>query len=280
MRLIIKNIQQEKYYISVQDNSVTIRQVKKIIGEKYSYNPKDLFLFYNGLVLENSRKLIDYNISDRSVLIMVIKKREKIKIKNYLLLSLSIISFITSIIIPFLLKTCYLLNYLINTNYIKGKITENINRYLKNINLSELSFNPYSSIKCYNFNLDISELKQNDYFLNISSYSNIDIMINKLDGCLKFNYDIGFLKKEIKIEFKINLDCSIKITLYPFTIKYSSYKYNLDYMIYNRGLITGSLIYVVVHYYENKIKETLDEYFKKIPEILESYIKSKFKFLK
>ena len=280
MRLIIKTIQQEKYYISVQDNSITIQQVKIIIGTKYSYDPKTLYLLYNGLVLENSRKLIDYNISDKSVLIMVIKKRENIKKKNYLLLSLSIISFITSIIIPFLLKTSYLLNYLINTNYIKGKITENLNHYLKNINLDGLSFSPYPSIDCYNFNLYISELKQNDYFLNISSYSNIDIIIKKLDGYLKFNYKVAILPKEIKIEFKITLDCSIKITLYPFTIKYSSYKYDSDFMIYNRGLITGTIIKLAVHYYEKKIKEIIDEYFKKIPEILEIYIKSKFKFLK
>lgn len=280
MRLIIKSIHQEKYYIAVQDNSITIQQVKIIIGTKYSYDPKSLYLLYNGLVLENSRKLIDYNISDRSVLIMVIKKREKIKKKNYLLLSLSIISFITSIIIPLLLKTSYLLNYLINTNYIKGKITKNINHYLKNVNLDGLSYSPYTYLNLYNFNLYISELKQNDYFLNISSYSNIDIIIKKLDGYLKFNYNVAILKKEIKIEFKITLDCSIKITLYPFTIKYSSYKYDYDFMIYNRGLITGTIIKRVVHYYEKKIKEILDEYFKKIPEILESYIKSKYKFLK
>ena len=280
MRLIIKSIQQEKYYISVKDNSITIQQVKIIIGTKYSFDPQSLFLLYNGLVLENSRKLIDYNISDKSVLIMVIKEKEKVERKNYLLLSLSIISFITCIIIPILLKTCYVLNYLINTNYIKGKITENINHYLKNVNISELSYSPYTSINFYNFNLNISELKQNDYFLNISSYTNIGINIKKLDGYLKFNYNVGFLIKEIKIEFNITLDCTIKITLYPFTIKYSSYEYNLDSMIFNRGLITGTIIYMGVHYYEKKINEYLDEYFKKIPEILESYIKNKFKFLK
>ena len=173
-----------------------------------------------------------------------------------------------------------MLNYIINTNYIKGKITENINHYLKNVDLRDLSYSPYTSIRCYNFNLNIDELKQNDYFLNISSYSNIGIMINKLDGYLKFNYKVGFLVKEIKIEFKITLDCVIKITLYPFTIKYSSYQYDYEYLIINRGLITGTIIKMAVNYYENKIKEILHEYFKKIPEILENYIKSKFKFLK
>ena len=280
MRLIIKSIQQEKYFISVKDNSITIQQVKIILGTKYSFDPQSLYLVFNGLILENSKKLNDYNISDKSVLIMVIKKKEKVKKKNYLLLSLSIISFITSIIIPLLLKTCYVLNYIINTNYIKGKITENINHYLKNVDLRELSYSPYTLINFYNFNLEISELKQNDYFLNISSYSNIGIMINKLDGYLKFNYKVGFLVKEIKIEFKITLDCLIKITLYPFTIKYSSYRYDLESMIINRGLITGAIIEWGVNHYEKKIKEILDEYFKKIPEILESYIRNKFKFLK
>jgi hypothetical protein len=280
MRLIIKSIQQEKYFISVKDNSITIQQVKIILGTKYSFDPQSLYLLFNGLILENSKKLNDYNISDQSVLIMVIKKKEKVKKKNYLLLSLSIISFITSIIIPLLLKTCYVLNYIINTNYIKGKMTENINHYLKNVDLRDLSYSPYTSISCYNFNLNIDELKQNDYFLNISSYSNIGIMINKLDGYLKFNYKVGFLVKEIKIEFNITLDCIIKITLYPFTIKYSSYRYDLESMIINRGLITGAIIECGVNHYEKKIKEILDEYFKKIPEILESYIKNKFKFLK
>ena len=280
MRLIIKSIQQEKYFISFKDNSITIQQVKIILGTKYSFDPQSLYLLFNGLILENSKKLNDYNISDKSVLIMVIKKKEKVKKKNYLLLSLSIISFITSIIIPLLLKTCYVLNYIINTNYIKGKITENINHYLKNVDLRELSYSPYTLINFYNFNLEISELKQNDYFLNISSYSNIGIMINKLDGYLKFNYKVGFLVKEIKIEFNITLDCIIKITLYPFTIKYSSYRYDLESMIINRGLITGAIIEWGVNHYEKKIKEILDEYFKKIPEILESYIKNKFKFLK
>ena len=280
MRLIIKTIQQEKYFINVKDNSITIQQVKIIIGTKYSFDPQSLYLVFNGLILENSKKLNDYNISDKSVLIMVIKKKEKVKKKNYLLLSLSIISFISGIIIPLLLKTCDVLNYIINTNYIKGKMTENINHYLKNVDLRELSYSPYTLINFYNFNLEISELKQNDYFLNISSYSNIGIMINKLDGYLKFNYKIGFLVKEIKIEFKITLDCLIKITLYPFTIKYSSYRYDFESMIINRGLITGAIIEWGVNHYEKKINEILDEYFKKIPEILESYIKSKFKFLK
>ena len=44
MRLIIKSIKQEKYFISVQDDSLTIQQVKIIIGAKYLYNPKSLFL--------------------------------------------------------------------------------------------------------------------------------------------------------------------------------------------------------------------------------------------
>ena len=81
MRLIIKSIQQEKYFISVKDNSITIQQVKIILGTKYSFDPQSLYLLFNGLILENSKKLNDYNISDKSVLIMVIKKKKKLKTK-------------------------------------------------------------------------------------------------------------------------------------------------------------------------------------------------------
>ena len=71
MKLILKNIKQEVYEIQIESNSITVKDLKLEIEKLYSYDSTQIKLLFQGSVLDNSKILSSYNITDNSIIIMM-----------------------------------------------------------------------------------------------------------------------------------------------------------------------------------------------------------------
>ena len=79
MKLIIKNLKQVPYEVEVADDQITVMQLKQAIEEKHRFEADKLKLLYNGVILDNTKKLADYQIKEGFVIIMM---GSKLKIEN------------------------------------------------------------------------------------------------------------------------------------------------------------------------------------------------------
>ena len=74
MRLILKNLKQLEYEIHIESNSITVKDLKLEIEKLYSFDSNLLKLLFNGMVLDNSKLLSEYNIKENSIIIMMNNK--------------------------------------------------------------------------------------------------------------------------------------------------------------------------------------------------------------
>ena len=77
MKIILKNLKQIEYELQIPSNSISVKELKLIIEDVYSFDSDEIKLISNGTVLENSKKLSEYNINEGSTIIIM-----KVKIKN------------------------------------------------------------------------------------------------------------------------------------------------------------------------------------------------------
>src|SRR5699024_7993381 len=70
-----KTVRNECTFDFTVNPSQTVQHVWKLIKERLppSFGQKSFSLYYNGVLLDNSHKLLDYNITSGSVLYMVTK---------------------------------------------------------------------------------------------------------------------------------------------------------------------------------------------------------------
>ena len=71
MKLILKNLKQVVYEIQIESNSITVKDLKLEIEKLYSYDSTQIKLLFQGSVLDNSKILSSYNITDNSIIIMM-----------------------------------------------------------------------------------------------------------------------------------------------------------------------------------------------------------------
>ncbi len=77
MKIILKNLKQIEYELQIPSNSISVKELKIIIEDVYSFDSDEIKLISNGTVLEDSKKLSEYNINEGSTIIIM-----KVKIKN------------------------------------------------------------------------------------------------------------------------------------------------------------------------------------------------------
>ena len=77
MKIILKNLKQIEYELQIPSNSISVKELKLIIEDVYSFDSDEIKLISNGTVLEDSKKLSEYNINEGSTIIIM-----KVKIKN------------------------------------------------------------------------------------------------------------------------------------------------------------------------------------------------------
>ena len=79
MKLIIKNLKQVVYNVEIPSEKSTILDLKKEIEKAHGFDSSALKLLKNGVILEDSKKLEDYQIKEETIIIMMISK---VKPKN------------------------------------------------------------------------------------------------------------------------------------------------------------------------------------------------------
>ena len=79
MKLIIKNLKQVPHEVEVPSDAVTVKDLKVAIEQKHGFDSNQLKLLFNGVVLDDTKTLANYNIKDEFVIIMM---NTKIKPKN------------------------------------------------------------------------------------------------------------------------------------------------------------------------------------------------------
>lgn len=84
MKIKVKSLKQIENTLEIASNEITIKDLKNEIEQKLNFDSDQLKLLYKGAVLDDSKKLKEYNILEETVLIMV---NAKIKLKNAPLLN-------------------------------------------------------------------------------------------------------------------------------------------------------------------------------------------------
>jgi UV excision repair protein RAD23 len=80
MKLIIKNLKQVPHEVDVADENVTVRDLKKAIEDKHGFDSACLKLLFNGVVLDDNKRLAEHNIKDSSVIIMMNTKAKPVNV--------------------------------------------------------------------------------------------------------------------------------------------------------------------------------------------------------
>ena len=71
MKIILKNLKQIEYELQIESNSITVKDLKIEIEKLYSFDSEQIKLLFKGSVLDNSKLLSEYNITENSVIIMM-----------------------------------------------------------------------------------------------------------------------------------------------------------------------------------------------------------------
>ena len=71
MKIILKNLKQIEYELQIESNSITVKDLKIEIEKLYSFDSEQIKLLFKGSVLDNSKHLSEYNITENSLIIMM-----------------------------------------------------------------------------------------------------------------------------------------------------------------------------------------------------------------
>ena len=74
MKVIIKNLKKVVFETNINDDSLTILQLKEEIQKQHGFESNNLKLLKDGIILDNSKTLKDYNIIEDSIITMMITK--------------------------------------------------------------------------------------------------------------------------------------------------------------------------------------------------------------
>ena len=74
MKVIIKNLKKMTYETNINDDSSTILELKEEIQKQHGFESSNLKLLKDGIILDNSKTLKDYNIIEDSIITMMITK--------------------------------------------------------------------------------------------------------------------------------------------------------------------------------------------------------------
>lgn len=79
MKIQLKSLKKESFEIEVSDGNVTVQELKQLIEMNFGFDYTKLKLIFNSAILEDSKTLNDYNISDGFTLVMSNLKAKKVE---------------------------------------------------------------------------------------------------------------------------------------------------------------------------------------------------------
>jgi UV excision repair protein RAD23 len=74
MKIIIKNLKQVQYNVEIESDEKTIKDLKNAIEAAHGFDSNLMKLLHNGVILDDSKTLKDYNIKEENVVIMMNSK--------------------------------------------------------------------------------------------------------------------------------------------------------------------------------------------------------------
>ena len=77
MKIKVKTLKSIQHDIEVSNEEISIKELKDLIEEQRGFESESIKLLFNGLLLEDKKKLSDYKIKEDSVLIIMISKIKK-----------------------------------------------------------------------------------------------------------------------------------------------------------------------------------------------------------
>jgi UV excision repair protein RAD23 len=87
MKLTIKSLKQVPYEIEVENDSISIKDLKIQFEKVHGFDHSSLKLVFNGVILDDAKKLSDYNMKEGNVIVMMNikvqpKKKEEAKVEE------------------------------------------------------------------------------------------------------------------------------------------------------------------------------------------------------
>ena len=77
MKIIVKNLKQVTYNVEIESDQKTVKDLKNEIEKIHGFDSNLMKLLHNGVVLEDSKTLENYNIKNENVVIMMNSKPKK-----------------------------------------------------------------------------------------------------------------------------------------------------------------------------------------------------------
>ena len=77
MKIIVKNLKQVTYNVEIESDQKTVKDLKNEIEKVHGFDSNLMKLLHNGVVLEDSKTLENYNIKNENVIIMMNTKPKK-----------------------------------------------------------------------------------------------------------------------------------------------------------------------------------------------------------
>jgi len=82
MKLTIKSLKQIPYDVEVESDQVSIKDLKKEIENLHGFDHTTLKLVFNGVVLDDSKKLHEFNIKEANVIVMMNAKAKPVNVQK------------------------------------------------------------------------------------------------------------------------------------------------------------------------------------------------------
>ena len=87
MKLTIKSLKQVPYDIEVENDGITVKDLKLQFEKIHEFDSRSLKLVFNGVILDDAKKLSDYNLKEGNVIVMMNikvqpKKKEEAKVEE------------------------------------------------------------------------------------------------------------------------------------------------------------------------------------------------------
>lgn len=80
MKLTIKSLKQIPYDVEVANDQATVEELKKTIENVHNFDSTSLKLVFNGVVLDNAKKLSEIGIKESSVIVMMTSKAKPVNV--------------------------------------------------------------------------------------------------------------------------------------------------------------------------------------------------------
>lgn len=82
MKLTIKSLKQVPYDVEVETDQVTVKELKQEVEKRHGFDHSTLKLVFNGVVLDDAKKLVECNLKEGNVVVMMNAKAKPVNVQK------------------------------------------------------------------------------------------------------------------------------------------------------------------------------------------------------